>query len=159
MVGLHFYLLRFIQFPKIALFPSGTVFAYGVTSSGKTHTMHVSLCIIGMHVPSAPLISPTCLAVCFYVHVSSGEGIALMFSMQLLSSFLSYVYFLSWHAWITLTSMCKQFLSETILNSLSRYMWTTLIAGRAKVAWNYPIGSEGCVQHYSRCKFFIFYFL
>lgn len=25
---------------------AGTVFAYGVTSSGKTHTMHVSLCCI-----------------------------------------------------------------------------------------------------------------
>lgn len=28
----------------IALRFAGTVFAYGVTSSGKTHTMHVSYC-------------------------------------------------------------------------------------------------------------------
>lgn len=28
---------------KLLCFCAGTVFAYGVTSSGKTHTMHVSL--------------------------------------------------------------------------------------------------------------------
>ena len=78
-VVLYFYLLRFIQFPKIVLFLSGTVFAYGVTSSGKTHTMHVSLCIIVMHVPSVSSISPTCLAVCFYAHVSSAADIVLLF--------------------------------------------------------------------------------